>query len=142
MTHDLRAYAEWCIAHYEDVPPTIVNDLNAAAALIEQQEAKISELGAKLPRWIPVSERLPESNHRNDHVGDVLCYVPLRDGCRQNGVYLGKHKHVEADNGSKNFWGRPTPASDWTLWGWSYFEEPIVTHWMPCPDTPKGAYLP
>lgn len=60
MAHDLRAYADWCIAHYEDVPPTIVNDLNAAAALIEQQAAKIEELEEKIPRWIPVAERLPE----------------------------------------------------------------------------------
>lgn len=56
MANDLRAYADWCVAHYEDVPPTIVNDLNAAAAMIEQQEAKIAELEAKEPSWMPLPE--------------------------------------------------------------------------------------
>lgn len=44
MAHDLRAYADWCIAHYEDVPPTIVNDLNAAAAMIEQMEVELAAM--------------------------------------------------------------------------------------------------
>nr|DAU81898.1 MAG TPA: Protein of unknown function (DUF551) [Caudoviricetes sp.] len=87
--------------------------------------------------WIPVTEQLPESNHKNDHVGDVLCFVPPRDGCYQSGLYLGKPKHVAADDGSGNFWGRPMQASDWTLWGWIYLEKPVVTHWMPLPEPPK-----
>lgn len=59
MAHDLRAYADWCIAHYEDVPPTIVNDLNAAATLIEQQEAKIEALEkGKIIKWISVRDQL------------------------------------------------------------------------------------
>lgn len=33
----------------------------AAADLIEQQAARIEELEAKVPRWIPVNERLPET---------------------------------------------------------------------------------
>lgn len=32
-----------------------------AAVLIEQQAARIAELEAKVPRWIPVTERLPET---------------------------------------------------------------------------------
>lgn len=32
-----------------------------AADLIEQQAARIAELEAKVPRWIPVTERLPET---------------------------------------------------------------------------------
>lgn len=87
--------------------------------------------------WIPVTEQLPESNHKNDHVGDVLCFVPPRDDCYQSGLYLGKPKHVAADDGSGNFWGRPMQASDWTLWSWIYLEKPVVTHWMPLPEPPK-----
>lgn len=34
--------------------------LRTAADLIEQQTAKIAELEAKVPRWIPVTERLPK----------------------------------------------------------------------------------
>lgn len=37
------------------------NEKNLGAAdLIEQQEARIKELEAKAPRWIPVTERLPK----------------------------------------------------------------------------------
>lgn len=32
-----------------------------AADLIEQQTARIAELEAKVPRWIPATERLPET---------------------------------------------------------------------------------
>ena len=32
-----------------------------AAELIEQQDARIAGLEAKVPRWIPVTERLPEA---------------------------------------------------------------------------------
>lgn len=87
-------------------------------------------------RWIPVEERLPENNHKKGRAGDVLCYVPPRDGCLQNGVYLGKLEHIVADDGSGNFWNLKTPESDWALLGWSYFEQPVVTHWMPLPEPP------
>lgn len=36
-----------------------------AADLIEQQTARIAELEAKVPRWIPVTERLPEAKEGN-----------------------------------------------------------------------------
>nr|DAH12387.1 MAG TPA: Protein of unknown function (DUF551) [Bacteriophage sp.] len=36
-----------------------------AADLIEQQAARIAELKAKAPRWIPVTERLPEAKEGN-----------------------------------------------------------------------------
>lgn len=36
-----------------------------AADLIEQQAARITELEAKVPRWIPVTERLPEAKEGN-----------------------------------------------------------------------------
>lgn len=92
----------------------------------------------EIPRWIPVSERLPETDGKNEHTFDVLVYVPKREGCNQHGYFLGKLCKIEADNtGSGNFWGAKTPGSNWTLWGWSYFEEPIPSHWMPLPQSPK-----
>lgn len=39
--------------------------LAAAADLIEQQDARIAGLEAKAPRWIPVTERLPEAKEGN-----------------------------------------------------------------------------
>lgn len=92
----------------------------------------------EIPHWIPVSERLPETDGKNEHTFDVLIYVPKREGCNQHGYFLGKLCKIEADNtGSGNFWGAKTPGSNWTLWGWSYFEEPIPSHWMPLPQSPK-----
>ena len=82
--------------------------------------------------WISVKERMPPKGE------NVLLYIPEREGCKQHGMYLGEAGEVEADpKGEYNFWGRPTPGSDWRISGWSYFEEPIVTHWMPLPDAPE-----
>jgi hypothetical protein len=96
----------------------------------------------EIPHWIPVSERLPETDETNSHKFDVLVYVPKRDGCHQSGYFIGKLHKVEADNtGNTNFWGVKTPGSEWTLWGWSYFEKPIPSHWMSLPQSPIGGKL-
>lgn len=90
-------------------------------------------------RWISVEEFLPEPDAKNDHEGDVLVYVPPREGCRQSGFYLGKLRPIKADpEGKGNIFGRPTPGSEWTLWGWSYYEQPIPSHWMRLPKEPEG----
>ena len=87
---------------------------------------------AEMPKWISVKERMPEKGEK------VLLYIPEREGCKQHGMYLGAAGEVEADQkGEHNFWGLPVYASDWIITGWSYFEEPIVTHWMPMPDAPE-----
>lgn len=48
-----------CICDQEGFPCRAKN--LGAADLIEQQAARIAELEAKAPRWIPVNERLPET---------------------------------------------------------------------------------
>lgn len=84
--------------------------------------------------WVPVTERLPDADVL------VMVYVPKRDGCNQHGMFKGMLHTVKADTtGKDNFWGLPTPGCDWTLYGWGYFDEPIVTHWMPLPQPPKEA---
>jgi hypothetical protein len=89
--------------------------------------------------WISVKDRLPEPHEKNDHEADVMLYVPKREGVRQHGIYLGllRKEPWPPDDGSGNFWGVQCPGSDWTVWGWSHFEEPSVTHWMPLPEPPK-----
>ena len=87
---------------------------------------------AEMPKWISVKERMPAKGEK------VLLYIPEREGCKQHGMYLGEVEKVEADpKGEHNLWGLPTPGSNWSIDGWSYFEEPIVTHWMPLPDAPE-----
>lgn len=89
--------------------------------------------------WISVKDKLPETDGNNDHTHDVLVYIPKRDGIKQYGIYLGKLRKVAPDlDGSANFWGIPTPGSEWTVWAWGYLEEPVVTHWMPLPEAPKN----
>lgn len=83
-------------------------------------------------KWISVKERMPAKGEK------VLLYIPERERCKQHGMYLGAAGEVEADpKGEHNFWGRPTPGSNWSIDGWSYFDEPIVTHWMPLPLCPE-----
>ena len=87
------------------------------------------------PRWIPVSERLPETDNKNSiNYYNVLLWVKNKSHPeREPQIYLGKLKHIDGDDGSGNFWGRKTKPCDWTIWGWSYFNEPEVIAWMPLP---------
>ena len=137
MDEDITREAAIELLHYYayKICSAVVSDFEVLPAVdISPSVRQFKRMAA---HWIPVTEQLPESNHKNDHVGDVLCFVPPRDGCYQSGLYLGKPKHVAADDGSGNFWGRPMQASDWTLWSWIYLEKPVVTHWMPLPEPPK-----
>lgn len=88
-------------------------------------------------QWMSVKDALPDTDGKNTHDYDVLVYVPKREGCSQHGIYIGKLNNIPADDGSGNFWGIKTKASEWTIWGWGYIEHPIVTHWMPLPVPPE-----
>ena len=91
--------------------------------------------------WISCSERLPETDNTNEiNEFDVLLAVrPKKHPERTPQVYIGKLRHVEGDDGSGNFWGVKTAPCEWTIWGWSYFQEPEVLAWMPLPKPWKGA---
>lgn len=83
----------------------------------------------EMPKWISVKEKMPQKGEK------VLLYIPEREGCDQYGMRIGEVGKVEGDpKGEHNLWRRPVYGSDWRVSGWSYFEEPIVTHWMPLPD--------
>lgn len=79
-------------------------------ALVLKKE--IEKLRAQLPRWIPVTERLPE-----DPVKKVLVFVP--------------HTHGDIVDA-----GRYLGADGWVLEGW-HLTQNAVTHWMPLPEPPK-----
>lgn len=49
-----------CTYYEKDVPVCVDALEKDAADLIEAQAAEIEKLKAKVPRWIPVEERLPE----------------------------------------------------------------------------------
>lgn len=86
----------------------------AAADLIEAQAAEIEELKAKVPRWIPVTERLPEP------YVDVLLIVN------------GKVNNITLNNAQEI--GSFDKSEGWILGMWPEWEDPKVTHWMPLPE--------
>lgn len=81
--------------------------------------------------WVSVEDRLPE-------VGQRVLVVAY--GWKSETVYLGylDPGWLKGDpEGKGNFWGVPTNPSDWRLAGWSYFRDPDVRYWMPCPEPPE-----
>ena len=87
------------------------------------------------PRWIPVSERLPETDNKNSiNSFNVLLWVKNKTHPEEEAqIFLGKLRHIDGYDGSGNFWGIKTEPCEWTIWGWCYFNEPEVIAWMPLP---------
>ena len=83
--------------------------------------------GVTVQEWIPVTERLPERDK------EVLLIV---HGWEDRLYYTGCLHRQEAERSWLT--GIESKASDWKIWGFSYLREPIVTHWMPLPNPPKG----
>ena len=90
--------------------------------------------------WIPVNKKLPKTDNKNDiNSFNVLLWVKNKTHPEKEAqIYLGKLMHVDGDDGSGNFWGIKTEPCEWTIWGWSYFNEPEVIAWMPLPEPWKG----
>jgi len=101
---------------------------------------KALEQEPKTGHWIPVSERFPETDNKNEiNEYNVLLWVANKTHPeREPQIYLGKLRKVNGDDGSGNFWGIETKPCDWTIWGWCYFNEPKVIAWMPLPESYKA----
>lgn len=97
---------------------------------LENHIGELTEMVARLeaaqPKWISVEERLPEPN---------TTVLLIAHGWEPQLVYIGKLEKVE----SEKSWltGLVSKASEWTVYGFSYLKEPIVTHWMPLPSMPE-----
>ena len=83
--------------------------------------------GVTAQEWISVDDRLPDDEQ------EVLV---IAHGWGGRLVYVGSHKRVEAQKSWLT--GITNKSSEWSLWGWSYLKEPMVTHLMPLPQPPKG----
>ena len=115
--------------------------VNQTEAIIDYIEHMPHVNADRTQEWIPCSERLPETDNTNEiNEFDVLLAVrPKKHPERTPQVYIGKLRPVEGDDGSGNFWGVKIAPCEWTIWGWSYFQEPEVLAWMPLPTPWKGA---
>lgn len=118
---------------YHQTPAACMKLSQDALAYIQQLEHQIGELTEKVaqleeaqPKWISVEERLPEPN---------TTVLLIAHGWESQLVYIGKLEKVE----SEKSWltGLVSKASEWTVYGFSYLKEPIVTHWMPMPSMPE-----
>lgn len=90
---------------------------NSETHIMALQRA-IEDLRARLPRWIPVEERLPED------CADVLALV--------TGLY-GKCSFERAPMLCAWFGKDGWFCNEYPNW-----DNPGVTHWMPLPEGPKG----
>lgn len=81
LVNALREHAEWAQANEWETPITLGDDLVEAADRIANQsthiaalQKEIEKLRGQLPRWIPVTERLPEV-WRNDETAELVNYM-------------------------------------------------------------------
>lgn len=82
--------------------------MREAAFKIDLQTAEIKELEEKIPRWIPVAEKIPPDQE------EVLVLTRSKNGVR---------------NVDKGYW-----AIDHFI----HRGRAVVTHWMPLPEMPEG----
>ena len=117
LVNALREHAEWARANERETPITLGDDLTEAADRIEAQAKEIEKLRGQLPRWIPVTERLPEL--------DELVLV----------IASGKPKENITLDGAIEL---ATLYSDgWCLETWPEWTGANVTYWMPLPEPPE-----
>lgn len=93
----------------------------------EEIADNLLDSGVTVQEWISVNDRLPDDEQ------EVLV---IAHGWGERLVYVGSHKRVEAQKSWLT--GITNKSSEWSLWGWSYLKEPMVTHWMPIPQPQKG----
>lgn len=118
-----------------------------ATDLIEQQAARIAELEAKAPRWIPVTERLPKKGEDGRRDSDwVHCIVSV--------IWTYGNNFADGDAGTHVFSAPALFDVDQKIWHVGSMDESsfsvnalipledfdggyFVTHWMPYPKLPK-----
>ena len=115
-----------------DVREKLVELLDTNCGYVDEVEAEVLAdyliaNGVTVQEWISVDDRLPDDEQ------EVLV---IAHGWGGRLVYVGSHKRVEAQKSWLT--GITNKSSEWSLWGWSYLKEPMVTHWMPLPQPPKG----
>lgn len=107
-----------------------------AADLIEQQAARIAELEAKVPRWIPATERLPEAKEGN-WSGIARVLVTVQPYC-----FLADEPATPyVTSAAYDIEQRIFDVGGLGTVNAVLFESDkprlTITHWMPLPEAPK-----
>lgn len=121
LVNALREHAEWAEGNQWETPITLGDDLTEAADRIEAQAKEIEKLRRKVPRWIPVEERLPELQSWGASTV-VLGLIKSENAPSLNKLHdLNLTLCVYCDNGIWSMPGRYV----------------AITHWMPLPEPPE-----
>lgn len=107
-------------------PQNYVTNLCGRCYLCEQAADAIEQLEKQVPKWIPVSERLPEVV--DSYLVVIKCkydYEDQYDVCVDVATY-NPYERAYIDNCWNTY-------NDWDE-GQQYIH---VTHWMPLPEPPK-----
>jgi len=91
-----------------------LNELVDADQRVRELEAELADTQSKVPRWIPVSEQLPEDGQRV-----IACFT---DGGISGEV-------GEATFNKSGGWF----STDYGAWG--------ASHWMPLPEPPEAEFM-
>lgn len=119
--------------------------LATAADLIEQQAARIAGLEAKVPRWIPVTERLPKKGEDGRDCTWVHCVVSVMRSCggswADGEVGTSVFSAPAMFDVDQKIWHVGTEPAEFTVNALIPLEDSsdyyFVTHWMLYPEAPK-----
>lgn len=121
LVNALREHAEWAEGNQWETPITLGDDLTEAADRIEAQAKEIEKLRRKVPRLIPVEERLPELQSWGASTVE-LGLIKSENAPSLNKLHdLNLTLCVYCDNGIWSMPGRYV----------------AITHWMPLPEPPE-----
>ena len=107
---------EECFGEKENCPYTADPAL-CVGVMCEDALAYIQQLEARVPRWIPVEERLPESDDNVLVIVNGECKTMTFEEAYMLASYY--------------------PGEGWIVEEYEDWENPVVTHWMPLPEPPK-----
>ena len=154
----LREHAEWARANEWETPITLGDDLVEAADRIANQNTHIAalqkaveDLRAQLPRWIPVTERMPE-NAEAVLVRGYAVNNP-RYKATFKGRWIAAHSMLADDFGADSDMDLEYDEAEDVYYvpeGWferienwdDYTDIAVcdftITHWAPLPEPPEG----
>lgn len=110
LVNALREHAKWARANVYEAPIALYDDLTEAADVIER-------LSGQVPRWIPVTERLPQNFRK------VLCWGEYFRYGDFNGMFVNYALGYQ-NNGR---WGGEVANGT----------NARALAWMPLPEPPK-----